>query len=162
MKAALLLFYLFLIFPLTASATNFTMVNRSVNFSNNINYVVTIDNSSRPMNGAQVTFNYDPTAFRINWVKQGDFLYFSKEFSKIWYVWNVNGSGKLMAVSMIFWEKSINQTKKSTFMTINMKPLRKGVSQVNLSAGVLLYIGEPDINPEKPGGMNINYSIKVT
>jgi hypothetical protein len=143
-----------------ASATNITMVNRSINLSNNINYIVSVEASATPMSTAQVTFNYDPTALQVNWVRQGNFLYYATNDAKLWNVWN-DTPGTLMVVSTVLFDRSILQTKSSTLMTINMKPLRKGTTIVNLSAGVLIN-GLDLLSENIVSGMGNNYTIKVT
>lgn len=160
------IFILMIMFAsLPVSAVNFTMENRSINMSTNINYVVKIDASAIPMTGAQVTFNYNPTMLMVSLVSQGSFLYYAKNDAKIWHVFSNKSAvdnaqtkfpaGKIMVVSMLFWDYSITQTKASTLMTINMKPLRKGLTYVNLTYGTLL-------QNVSVGGMNKNYTIKIT
>jgi hypothetical protein len=139
------------------SAINITMENRTLNLSNNINYVVRVENSTKPMTALQVTFNYDPTAMRVNWVRQGDFLYYASDDAKLWHVWYGNGS--TMVVSMLLFDYSIMQVSKSTLMTINMHPLKKGITFVNLSNGSIIVNGSYD---NAASGMWTDYSIKVT
>ncbi len=158
-KLSLILLSLIVI-AIPAYATNITMVNRSINLSNNINYVISVEASAVPMSAARVTFNYDPTALQVNWVRQGNFLYYAMNDAKLWNVWN-NNSGKLMVISMVLFDHSILQTKSSTLMTINMKPLRKGTTMVNLSDGVLVN-GLNALSENLVSGMGKNYTIKVT
>lgn len=139
-----------------AGATDFTMINRSINLSNNLNYVVGVQASEIAMSAAQVTFNYDPTALQVNWVRQGDFLYYTNADTKIWHVFR--GEGNLTVVSMVMFDFSRLQMNRSTLMTINMKPLRKGVTVVNLSNGIIVN----DVFENVAGRTGKNYTIKVT
>jgi len=168
------LIVLFLIlnsFP--ASATNISMVNRSINLSSSINYVVTLGDSEIGMTAAQVTFNYDPKFLYVNTVRQGDFLYYAKADSKTFHVFNENSStiikqsyrnGKITMISRLWWDYSITQTKKSTLMTINMKPLKKGITIVNLSdpAFIDISFSEKNNQGKKIDGIGKNYTIKIT
>ncbi len=148
------------VIAIPVSAVNITMQNRSINLSNNINYIVSVEASSIPMSAIQVTFNYDPGALQVNWVRQGNFLYYAKDDAKIWQVWNNKTAGKITVVSMVMFDFSILQNDKSTLMTINMKPLRKVTTRVNLSAGAI--VGGLDSPENVVGEMGRNYTIKVT
>jgi hypothetical protein len=157
----LLFFFVYIVILASpAAAVNITTQdNRSVNLSQNINIIIKLEASAIPMTGAQVTFNYDPSALKVNWVRKGDFLYYATDDSKIWHTRNEPGNGTLLVIQMVLFDTSIAQTKASTLMTVNIKPLRKGYTFINLSKGVLVV---NDFTTLPVGGLDRDYRIRVT
>ena len=149
----MLLKYLLLFLLIPIASADISSQNYTTNLSKTINITVWINGTN--LTAAQVNFNYDQNFINIISVKKGTFLQNTSEDNKIYY--GINKNNTRTQISMVIGSPD-TQSGKSLFMTVMIKPLKKGTTYFNFSKSVYTDKTSRDL----AGDTSRRYKITIT